>query len=191
MGRPKGSKNLIIRHNKIIEDGDKIRIVLESKKHGTKECIIDKDCYEKVNFTRWQILKRGHLFHVQSCSDHNIYIHRILLPDAEIVDHINGDGLDNRMCNLRKATKTTNAQNRRVTPGTYKGVMLDRFTGKYKVRIKLNKKEIIVGYFLTPIEAASAYNEAALKYFGEFARLNIIDDDKLSESEESSGIELL
>lgn len=106
------------------------------------------------------------------------------LEPSEFVDHINGDTLNNTRENLRVATRLQNIHNttKKMRPGStsqYKGVRLIR-TGKYRnkpwaVRIKHDGKEISVGYFETEREAALAYNAAAKKYFGEFARLNQID----------------
>lgn len=99
----------------------------------------------------------------------------------EIIDHINGDGLDNRKQNLRICTKSENACNRgidRDNTSGYKGVCyISNKTKRVKrwiAQIAINKKHICIGYFHTKEEAAIAYNEAATKYHGEFAKLNII-----------------
>jgi hypothetical protein len=90
---------------------------------------------------------------------------------GEVVDHINGNTLDNRRSNLRIATIKENVRNR-TTIGKgnsrFKGV---RFCG-WKASIGVDNKVIHLGYFTTEEEAARAYNAAAIKHFGEFARLN-------------------
>lgn len=90
-----------------------------------------------------------------------------------LVDHIDGNGLDNRRANLRPATSSENSQNRRMrsdnTSGL-KGVSLIR--GRWRARIYLDGAQCHLGYFPTPEEAALAYDAAAIKHFGEFARLN-------------------
>lgn len=176
MGRPKGSRNKNLNLNRVLFTETEAHIVIESSKYGNLICIIDKEDYEKVSFGRWQVIKRRDVFHVQSCFDHNIYIHRVILSGYSLVDHKDGDGLDNRKVNLRPSDKRTNAQNRRVTPNTVKGVRLDTRRNLYRARIKVEGKDTWLGYFKTEIEAAKAYNEAALTYFGEFARFNVIED---------------
>ena len=93
------------------------------------------------------------------------------------VDHINGNPLDNRKSNLRIVSHQQNCFNRKISRNNstgYKGVSLYRPNGKYKAFIKVNYKQIHLGYFTTPEDAADAYNEAALEYFGECAQLNNI-----------------
>lgn len=98
-----------------------------------------------------------------------IYMHQLLLPTTLTVDHINGNGLDNRRSNLRKATVQQNNANRRGFL-KFKGVCEE---GKgFRAQITVNGKSIYLGNFPTEIEAAIAYNTAAYKAFGEFARLN-------------------
>lgn len=91
------------------------------------------------------------------------------------LDHINGNRSDNRLTNLREVTSQENNRNCRVrsdNTSSYKGVDFRRARGLYRARIKLNCREIHLGYFTSPKEAALAYDAAALKYFGEFAKTN-------------------
>ena len=110
-----------------------------------------------------------------------IYLHRFLLKltGKERVDHKNGNGLDNRRSNLRIGNQSLNLANSKISKintSGYKGVCLNRSRKKKKWQsyIKINYKHYYLGGFNTKEEAAYAYNQAALKYFGEFARLNII-----------------
>ena len=94
-------------------------------------------------------------------------------PQHEI-DHINGDRLDNRFVNLRKATRWQNAVNqgqRKNNTSGYKGVTWHSQAKKWAARIMVNRKSIRLGLFDDPKEAYAAYCTAAIFYFGEFARV--------------------
>lgn len=110
-----------------------------------------------------------------------LFMHRIVAGarDHEIVDHKNGDSLDNRTANLRPGTQRQNSQNskrRAQNTSGYKGVWKwgERYKSKpWAVRIRdQHGKQVFVGSFATPEEAALAYNEAAVRFHGEFAWLN-------------------
>lgn len=118
--------------------------------------------------------------------DTNVYkmelMHRFLLGlnfgDGKIVDHKNGNGLDNRRENLRICSKLENQRNqgpRHTKTSKYKGVGYFKRDKKWRARIKVGEKDIEIGKFTTEKEAALAYNKAALKYFGEFAWLNDVN----------------
>lgn len=85
-----------------------------------------------------------------------------VVPEHEI-DHINGERSDNRLCNLRLATRAENQQNRRkVKPGTSKhlGVFFHKREGKYRAQIQFQGKRLQLGSFVNEDDAASAYNAA-------------------------------
>lgn len=114
-------------------------------------------------------------------TDH--YLHRLIMgADVLHVDHINGIKHDNRRCNLRLATHSQNQGNSVASVNSrsgYKGVALHK--DKYwAAGIMKNRKQIHIGYFKTPEEAALAYNKKALELFGEFAYQNTIPEDKLN-----------
>jgi hypothetical protein len=102
-------------------------------------------------------------------------MHRFILgtKSGQVVDHKNGDRLDNRLSNIRNCTQAENSRNQNIKTSNftgYKGVSYHK--GAYDAQLKLNYKIVWRGRFQTAIEAAQAYNVAAKKYFGEFARLN-------------------
>lgn len=105
---------------------------------------------------------------------HRLIMERFLTKEMPLIDHINGDGLDNRKTNLRPCNAQQNSFNyngyRR-----FKGVV-QLPSGRWNARIKHNQKQTNLGTFDSIEEAAEAYNVKAQLLFGEFARLNIIDE---------------
>lgn len=104
-------------------------------------------------------------------------MHRMLLgvTDHRVeIDHIDGDGLNNRRANLRTATRAQNARNMMKSRGRsrFKGVDFHKLTNKWRARIVVNYVERFIGLFGAEEAAARAYDQAARKAFGKFARLN-------------------
>jgi len=101
-------------------------------------------------------------------------------PDI-LVDHINMDSLDNRRENLRVCNKSQNMANGLSRGGSskYKGVYWDKNRNKWLSAITVNYRQIHLGRFDLELDAVKAYNKGALKYFGEFARLNAVFDEEL------------
>lgn len=92
-----------------------------------------------------------------------------------LVDHINGDGLDNRRANLRPATASQNNANKKISrrnTSGYKGVAWHAASGRWRAYLGVNGKQKSLGYFADPAEAGRAYDTAALAHYGEFAVLN-------------------
>lgn len=105
------------------------------------------------------------------------FLHRLVMdaPKGLFVDHINHDKLDNRKSNLRLCTNTENIRNRRLTDKNtsgYKGVHFCKRNQNWTAKIQ-NKW---LGVFDDPVEAAKAYNRAAIKNYGEFALINKIGE---------------
>ena len=107
-----------------------------------------------------------------------VYLHRAVLfrfreiPQGDVVDHINGNGLDCRRSNLRPATKTQNHATRRLQSrrsGGLKGVTFDKRREKWQARVVRNGVQTSLGYFTTPEEAHQCYCDAMVAMHGEYA----------------------
>jgi hypothetical protein len=153
-----------------------------------KFALIDDEDAEKVLGTEhaWKAKRdrrkhRPDVFYAlrrRSQSSTHISMHRLVL-DAPVhlqVDHINGDGLDNRKANLRLATEHQNSAHKiGKLPGTssqYRGVTWHKQAKRWQAAIQVRRKKIYLGLFVNETEAAGAYDHAAKAHFGEFAVLN-------------------
>lgn len=156
-------------------------------KNGT-EFIIDDEDFVKVDQYTWHIntppsSKTSYVM-ANISKKVKIKLHRFLLnvTNSKIqIDHINGNGLDNRKENLRLVTNAQNSRNKSkyiTTNSTskYKGVFFCKQRNKWVAQICLDYKKIFIGRFKTEIEAAKAYNEKALTLFGQYAKLNTIEE---------------
>ncbi len=107
-------------------------------------------------------------------------LHRLLLnaPSGLVVDHIDGNPLNNQRSNLRICTNIENKRNQKIRSdckgSVYKCVSGNKTKKKFEAYIVYDKKRKSLGYFDLEEDAALAYNKEAIKIFGEFARLNII-----------------
>jgi hypothetical protein len=138
--------------------------------------MVDDEDYDLVSKLPWHPHVQGNLVYaVRSLWRVNTLMHRLLLPDAgEHIDHIDGNGLNNCRSNLRSCSPSQNIRNsRKIKIGTskFKGVHFYKKYQSWQSYIHTPER-LFLGYFRTEIEAALAYNFAAVHYFGEFARLN-------------------
>lgn len=144
--------------------------------------IVDDRDFEKLSKFRWNACRDGNTFYARRLKGKypkrtNVHMHREIMrcPKGKGIDHINGNGLDNRRENLRVSTSLGNARNHKVrkdNPSGFTGVSFFGKLKKWKAYIHTNKKQIHLGYFDTARDAAIAYDQAAGKIFGRFARLN-------------------
>ncbi len=146
-----------------------------------------QDYYRFGNFKWCVIANRGKLY--AACNIKTgplttkfVRLHRLILntDPGLLVDHKNGDSLDNRRTNLRPATHSQNACNRpktkSKTSSRFIGIYHDKRRGTWVARIYANGKKLFLGSFDNEIAAARAYDAAAKKYHGEFSRLNFPND---------------
>lgn len=154
-------------------------------KGAAYEVKVDDTDYDFVRRYTWHVQRGGRNLYavrvVQLSRPRKLKsfpLHRELIreiPHGMVVDHINGDGLDNRRCNLRIATLAQNTHNQRLSirnKSGFKGVNYFKARGTWRASICINNKQINLGCFDSAIKAARAYDEAAKKYFGEFAKTN-------------------
>lgn len=142
--------------------------------------IVDDEDAEWLMRWKWQARPSSHATYAVRGEKHegkslSLYLHRVLMspPPGMVVDHVNRMTLDNRRCNLRICTPGQNQANsvgRKNTVTGVKGVFKDKGRNGYFSQIGVNGKHIRLGTFPTVEAAAEAYRQAALKYYGEFAR---------------------
>lgn len=136
--------------------------------------IIDKEDAERVLAYNWCGHNKPFNYAMRNEGNKTVMLHRFILGSEAIgsqVDHANRDGLDNRRCNLRIATHSQNRANAKVNCGRqYKGVVLK--ANRFMVLIKKDGKNHYIGRFRSAKNAAMAYDHAAKRLFGEFARTN-------------------
>ncbi len=144
--------------------------------------LVDDEDYDDLSRFKWYKYKNPNRSTIYAVRKFKLdekykseYMHKRLTGFNQ-TDHINGDGLDNQRQNLRSCS---NSQNRANTPkqknaktSVYKGVYWHKGDQKWMVRIQVNYKSIYLGSFEDEMQAARAYDAAAVLHFGEFARCN-------------------
>jgi hypothetical protein len=153
-----------------------------------KYAIVDPEDFERLNKHKWYAARDTRTFYAHRHKRVgkkyvSIGMHREVIrpPRHLVVDHINHNGLDNRKANLRPATRAQNNYNRLIikrkdSSSKYKGVAWKEDRKKWRARLHFNGKLIFLGYFKDEIQAAKAYDQAAKKYYGQFACLNFPGD---------------
>ena len=143
--------------------------------NSDKICLVDWEDREKVSKYGWRL---GHTYPEMVGRNGYHYSPRLhsYVGEFDQTDHKNRNPLDNRRCNLRHASHQHNSINTQKFKGVYsskyKGVRKKR--NKWQANIKYNQRMRCLGSFENEEDAALAYNKAAIKYFDEFAYLNVI-----------------
>ena len=137
------------------------------------EAVIDETFAPLLRQLSWH--KTPHGYASTSMGSKKLLMHRFLLgaKEHDIVDHINGNKLDNRLENLRFVTKAQNAQNSKKASATSGFLGVHRDGPYFKAGIKIRGKRKHLGMFKDPVEAALCYDQAARKYYGPDARTNL------------------
>ncbi len=165
--------------------GEAMRIPLTRGKHA----LVDAEEYPRLARYSWHafhdkkdgrwLAVRGERVHVGGHSiTRNIWMHRELLdvPAGMLVEHLNGDGLDNRKANVQVTTRAARyAKLGKLSTNTsgYRGVTFYARTGKWRVQIRCDGTTTHIGYFTTAEEAAVAYDRKAREVFGDSAYQNV------------------
>lgn len=156
-----------------------MEISLNSRKYPGLVAIIDDEDEPLLASVRTWSVKRNHnTFYAHGClvgiaGCPLVLMHRLILPGYPMLDHRDGNGLNNRRANLRPCTAIGNGANRRPdsdnTSG-FKGVF--REGRRWKAQIRHRNRFLYLGTFDAPADAALAYDRAASEIHGDFARLN-------------------
>lgn len=147
-----------------------------------KVAIIDRADAERVLAYKWRCDRHGRATRSRRAGEGfprgtSVFLHREIMqpsPGTD-VDHINGNSLDNRRCNLRVCVHAENQRNmkrHRDNRSGFKGVDWHTSKSTWRATIYDGSRHRHLGYFATAEDAARAYDVAAREVHGEFARLN-------------------
>ena len=144
------------------------------------------DCYyEYLNQFNWGIDNKGYpISGMNKGSGSYFGLHRVVaelagMDTSNLIDHKDRNPLNNQVSNLRPANKSQNCSNAIKSPGQYseyRGVSYNKRRGKYTAQIKKQMRKVHLGTFENELDAAKAYDKAAVEHFGEFAVLNFPED---------------
>ena len=138
--------------------------------------LVDDEDYELLNQYKWRAGGYKGNYVVTGGVYNTVMMHRMIMnaPKDKIVDHKDGNGLNNQRSNLRLCSQKQNSRNRTKRRGTSKflGVYWDKERCKWYASIYINGKGKNLGLFSKEEDAAKAYDKAAIENFGEYANLN-------------------
>jgi len=164
-----------------------MELIIKSPKYGEKIVLIDDSDHELVKGLVWRpyISRNTYyasavIYNPETKKNKHVFMHNLIMGIIG-VDHINHLGWDNRRINLRPATQRQNAKNMAVSKlNKYglKGVSYSKSRNAYSCHITVDYKHIFLGYYSSLIDASNAYNEAANRYFKEFAQLNYVSSER-------------
>lgn len=148
-------------------------------RNAERYLLVDEQSYSWAVSRSWFVDAYGNAYTNVYKKDKTKHVkaHKAILwsPRGMEIDHINGNALDNRLCNLRITTRSQNARNNhgRNSKYRYKGIHFKEGRGKeWGAVISFSGKQKFLGSFNSKIAAARAYDRAATKYFGNYANTN-------------------
>lgn len=146
-----------------------------------KVALVDDNIFDELNQFKWCAIKRPHTYyacrHTRTADNKKrtlIYMHSVIAGGKDY-DHKDRNGLNNQLNNLRQATYSQNSSNRerrKDNSSGFKGVYFEENRGKWRAIITVNHQRKHLGRFNNAVDAARAYDKAALELHGEFAKLN-------------------
>lgn len=167
-----------------------MEFILETNKFGKQIVLLDDEDAWLMQTYRWYLWstpRHNGIYVVASECEQNPKeiqykrLHQLIMKaDGKLVDHINGNPLDNRKQNLRVTTSSgnnKNARKRKNALGKYKGVHFSSRENKYKAQIQCDGTKYNLGTFVDELSAAKAYDRKAKELFGEFAKLNFPEEN--------------
>ena len=173
---------------------------------GMVALVDDDDCARLVTYTWWAESRPSGNWYaaVKAPTSGKLYMHRVVLSAqlGEVIDHIDGNGLNNQKHNLRRVTRRQNNHNRKRKIGgssNYKGVAWDKYHAAWRVRARCGPIgqdgkacEHFVGYFHCERIAALAYDDQARRAFGVFAGLNfdVVPETAIAEAAKRIVVEI-
>jgi len=139
---------------------------------------VDAADYEWLSQWKWYICSG---YPARTENRKLVFMHRQIMhpPKGKIVDHMDGNKANNCRCNLRVCSPLENQQNKRKRVGSasrYKGVFYDKSCDKWRARCRYGGKTRTIGRFDLEVDAARAYDRAAVLHLDEFARLNFPEE---------------
>lgn len=149
-----------------------LRKLINGKRTAFLYALVDDADFDVVAGHHWHVSSTGYAAATIGGKRH--YMHRMIMnpPNAFMVDHIDGDKLNNQRANLRICTNGENMRNKLEMSGNksgHRGVCRKKNHRRWTATIKLNKRNIHLGYFDTAEEAIGARLKAETEHFGAFA----------------------
>ncbi len=147
----------------------------EIKLSRGKVALVDDIDFNTINKYNWNAAYRSGKYYAQRKEgDKHIYMHRQIMGATDrkdIIDHKDGDGLNNQRTNIRRCTFSENQKNKKPS-GTSKYLGVNLHGGRWRAGITYNGKCYHLGLFKNEVDAAKEYDKAAIINHGEFANIN-------------------